>query len=614
MPRKPRGPQHHQRTKAPPPIPTTIPDSVVDPNAPAPVVQPEAKYFSWHPIMVDRAKLALLSPREQSEYRIREARLNSLGSLYYFTRCVLKKNRLTLPTGLHGQMCTSLERGDLHLVLEIPMGHFKTTIGSIALPMWWALPFTEADEYWMRKFGYADSWIRWMKLAHNPNTRTLITHEIEARAIAMGKEIDDHYTNNDLFRKTFPDCLPDNGCTWNDHSKFQKRFRGPAFSIDATTGTYEYRGVGQALQGIHPDSTIQDDNMGKEAQKNMLYGDGRVLDDLWRWHCQLTTRLDTFSAGIIGRQLVIGNRWGHDDLNSRISKYQSHFQFETHSAEGGCCSRHPANESIFPAEWPMARLTKMRQDLGNYDYAHMYLNRSVLPEECIFKPEWLRYFKYKESRPDLSKDDLRNFLLIEHQTVTEGTTIEDLNAGALHKRMIVDLAHAKKHKRCDHVILIIGYDSETERIYTLEVWAEPSPYSELVEMIYKIARRWGMRDMWLETVAAQNLLKFYLDERNRHEQRPLFVNELRYDNSENAKVNRITALEPAFKNSQVWIHPSQYKLINQYMSYPAGLKDILDTLGYAAETLENVRRRDVMEWISAQQQQFSERRVGSAGY
>jgi hypothetical protein len=537
-------------------------------------------------------------------------RLNSLGSLFFFALHVLKKRRLTK---LHFQMANSLETEDLHLVLEEPMGHFKTVMG-IALSMWWALPFTAYDEYMMRELGYDDGWIRWMKLAHNQNTRTLITHEIEGRAIDMGKEVDENYTNNDEFRFVFSDILPDNTCTWNDHSKFQKRLRGIG-NLDATTGTFNYRGVGQALQGVHPDSTIQDDNMGRAAQFSMLKGDGRVLEDLIRWHRQLTTRLDTaeFDPSSVGRQLVIGNRWGHNDLNSWIRENQKQFKFETHSAEGGCCKLHPLGKPIFPEEWSMERLAQKRQDLGPYDYAHMYLNQSVLPEECIFKPEWLRYFRFKQSRPDLGLEDIRNILLLEHE-VYDGKVIDDLATGGLTLRMIVDLAHAKKRKRCDHVVLIAGYDSEADRIYILEVWAEATGYSELVEMIYKLGKKWGMRDFWLETVGAQNILKFYLDERNARETRPLYVNELPYDNSENAKVNRIESLEPAFKNGQIWCHRNQKKFIEEYNSYPAGLVDVLDVLGYLPGTLEVIRRREVMEMMDRQRDDFASRNVGSGGY
>jgi hypothetical protein len=802
-------------------------------------------------------------------------RLNSLGSLFFFANYTLKKERLRK---LHYQMCKSFETEDLHLVLEEPMGHFKTTVG-IALSMWLALPFTERDEFMMREWQTthcgkseqeADAWIRWMKFSHDQNTKTLVTHEIEGRAIDMGKEVDEHYVNNDLFRFVFNDILPGNQATWNDHSKFQRRLKGQS-NIDATTGTFEYRGVGQALQGIHPLSTIQDDNMGRAAQESMLHGDGRVLEALWRWHCQLTTRIDTsaFDTSKVGRQLVIGNRWGHDDLNSRIKKNQPDFRFETHSAEGGCCRLHPNGVPIFPEEWSMERLQKMRSTLGAYDYcfppnapvlladwtekqisqivpgdvvvgykpgatkskrqqrwhlvkskvlatgtrrawvvrvklasgrevlctkdhkwfvanshrgatpylppevgrdlvsvytpspvhgieeqryldwlgglmdgegscnpsslniaqsesknpevcamielvctmlkipfhrndkrispagkegyswnlhggrsllirmvqnarmakrqrfvdklwarpgrvceesgldrivsiepveemtvynittetgnfvaygyatknSHFYLNVGVLPEECIFQKEWLRYYRFKQSRPDLALEDMRNHLLIEHE-VYNGQAVEDIPAGILHKRMIVDLNHAKKRSRCNHVILVVGWDPERDRLYVLHVWAKNTGYGELVDQIYKVGHRWQMSDMWLETVAAQNLMQFYIEERNRRESRPIYVNELPYDNSENAKRNRIEAEQPLYRNGQVWLARGFCEdFEREYLAYPASATlDVLDTFGYVTQTLGGIRQKDALDFVIAQQQGFAERRVGGAGY
>jgi len=77
-------------------------------------------------------------------------------SLFFFAHFTLKKDRLAK---LHKQMCVSLETEDLHLVLEMPMGTFKTTVGTEALSMWWALPFTLRDEHLMRELGYGDEWI-----------------------------------------------------------------------------------------------------------------------------------------------------------------------------------------------------------------------------------------------------------------------------------------------------------------------------------------------------------------------------------------------------------------------------------------------------------------------
>jgi hypothetical protein len=127
----------------------------------------------WNPLPV---------PKVADDYdgHFRAVRLNSLGSLFWFAKHTLGKNRLTT---LHTHLCKSLEVAQLFLVMEVPMSHFKTTLG-IALSIFWALPFTERDEEAMRKLGYKDAWIRWMKVAHDQNTRTLVTHEIAEQAAA----------------------------------------------------------------------------------------------------------------------------------------------------------------------------------------------------------------------------------------------------------------------------------------------------------------------------------------------------------------------------------------------------------------------------------------------
>lgn len=556
----------------------------------------------WQPLPI---------PRDDPQARLDAIRLNSLGSLFLFAFAVLRKDRLRK---FHIEMCESLETEDLHLVFEIPMSHFKTTIGVEALSMWWALPFTERDEIQMRALGYDDEWIRWMKVAHDQNTRTLITHETDARVIEMGKAINENYAHNDLFRELWPQIIPDSHCTWNDHTKFHKRDRKR--SADHTTATYVLRSVGQALQGIHVAGIVNDDSVGRAAQDNLLRGDGTIMEGTYRWWKQTTTRFDaaTFTKTGIGRQLVIGNRWGHNDLNTRIKANHPEFKFETHDAEGGCCAHHPANTPIFPEEFSMERLAHEHRTLGEYDYLHFFRNFGVLPDECIFKPDWKRFYKCKESRPDLDLEDLRNYLLLEHN-VYDGEVTEDIAAGILEKRMIVNPMDAKKKRREKHVILVVGYYPEHDRIYLLAAWAEKVLYSELMEEIFRLAspKRYNLREFSL--VGDLDTIKFHLDERNRREiTRTLYANELPCDYAETARATRIEVLQPIFKNHQFWCHPSQKEFLDEYDDYPAGAIDVLDTLGYVPQTLEGVRRRDILEWVAAQNDGFKNRNAGASGY
>ena len=545
----------------------------------------------------------------------RAVRLNSLGSLYWFAKHCVGYTRLTT---LHKQLCKSLENEHLFLVMEVPMSHFKTRI-AIALSIWYALPFNDYDERHMRELGYGDEWIRYMRKIHDQNHRTLVTHEIASQATNIGRDVDHCYENNDTFRATFKEIIPDRDCTWNNSEKFQKRVRGG----DASTGTFVYRGVGQALQGIHVNSIIQDDNFGKEAQDSLLRGDGRVVEDLIKWHKQVGTRFDP-KVGKDRRQVIVGNKWAALDLNGWIKKNQPEFKFETHSAEGGCCKLHPEGKPILPSEWTIELLHKERDRLGKLDYSHFYLNMAMLPEEQLFGTDWLREYRFREANPRFSKDDLRNALMIEH-SVYEGTALKDLMAQILEITIIVDPNHAKKVKREKHVIWSIGFDPERSLIYLLSLWQKDSTYSALVEEMYRQYGNWTMRNGLKQFKTpnvymgktAKELLSFYLTERDKREAIPLDISELEDDHSLAAMKNRIESLEPIFKSNQIWCNPGQgqqKEFVEDYENYPAGKLDALDVLGHYSKIVEISDNKQARDFLRQQMADFQGRQSGIAGY
>lgn len=549
---------------------------------------------------------------DDKKYRT-AVRLNSLASHFFFTRHTLKRHRLAR---FHYEcMSMSLERDNVQLGLECPRRHFKSTCATEAYAIWRALPFTVNDELLMRAAGMDDAYIAWMKRCHNQNIRILIVTETGDNAAIMAKNVDNHYYNNSLFRAAFTDILPGPDAVWNEKAKYQKR------TMDRAEATFTYRGVGQAVQSQHFDLIIEDDLVGRDAIKSEI-----VMQDTIDYHCLLTGVYDTEPmedaegnrisvADKIDEELIVGNRWSHDDMNTWIRVHEPSFKWETHDAEGGCCKKHPQHGiPIFPEEWSMEKLARYRIRLGPWNYSHQMRNVSMLPEEQIFKPEWLKYFRYQASRPDLPLEDLRNVLMIQHE-VQGGETIPDIEAGSLSLRMIVDLAHAKKKKRANHVILIVGYDAETQRIYICEVWAKATGYGELVDKFYELAEKWGLRSAYMELVAAQNLMEFYIKEKNSRVKWPVHVIELPYDNSANAKKNRIEATEPLFRNFNVFCHRSQDAFISEYLAYPASTTvDVLDTFGYVPQTLDSTSNNDVISFLQKQNQTFRERRASITGW
>ena len=529
----------------------------------------------------------LLEIPDDREGYLLAMRLNALGSLYFFSKFVLKRNRLG---ELHKIICKAVEKDKLHLVLEMPRDHLKTTLITESLSMWWALPFNERDEAAMRALGYDDAWIRWMKRSHDMNTRTLIVTENETNSKKFGMRIDAHYFSNDLYRALFSEIIPDESSTWNSESKHQKR----SFSGQGE-GTYDFLGVGGAVQSRHYNRIIEDDLVGRDARSSEI-----VMDSTIEYHRLLAGVFDTDTASSSGDEVVVGNRWTPWDLPNWIRDNEREFAIESHGALGGCCKLHPAGIPIFPEEFSRERLETLRNRLGSYDFSHQFLNLPVMPEECPFKQEWLKYFSFEEATDD------KKALVVRHE-VKEGETIADTRVGFLKRAMIVDPNHAGEYGRARHAIVVVGLDDSSDRLYLLDVWAKSLSYEELISNIYKMADKWRMRDYYLETIAAQKYLKFYLDDRERREPRHLTCRELKMDKSKNAKQNRIEALGPIFEQGKFWARQEQYDFLDEYRTYPScRTRDVLDCLGYALNVFDYAHAQGVISYAKVMNSRRSE--------
>jgi hypothetical protein len=535
-------------------------------------------------------------------------RLNCLGSLYYFIKVGLRRHRLQ--DTLHKLMADSVEKEHLKEVHEWPRDHFKTTIYSEGAPMWWALPFTSKDEAYMRALGYDDEWIRWMRSVHDQDTRTLIVSSNIDNAIKIGRRVGHHYENNDFFRELFPEIIPDSSCVWSDKCRTQKRTKA---SPDGE-GTFDFLGVGAALQSRHYKRVIQDDLVGRDAIDSPV-----VMADIISYHQLLVGAWDSDPTLVNSEndEIVVGNRWSMKDLNAWIVENETWFHTATHSALGGCCALHPAGVPLFSAEYTKEKLEKIAVRLGLYYFSCQYLNNPIAPGSSTFDASWLSYYAART----VSLTDRR--MILEHEVV-EGVTIKDVMPANLRIIMIVDPNHAENKGRCRHAVSVLGYykqklDGKTdERMYLLDSWAESCTYEKLVAKIYELAAYWRLTEFWLETVAAQKILKFYLEYRNRIEGHVLKVNELKIDYSPNAKVRRIEGLNPWFAEHRFFTQRRFKDFAMEYKSFPYGKTlDILDTVAYAPQVFDSVGvtpKQEIKVWLEQNKQNNPILNVGVAGY
>lgn len=537
-------------------------------------------------------------------------RLNALGSLYFFEKFVLQRNRLV--EHLHKPICESLERKNAYFLLEVPRDHFKTSCVTEGFPIWRALPFDERDEAAMRELGYGEEWIRWMRWAHNPGIRILTVSETMPNAARMGRRIDKHFENNTRFRELFPEIQPTEKSIWNSESKCVTT---DIFHSNGE-GTFDYLGVGGALQSRHYDCVIEDDIVGKDAMKSDL-----VMSDTIDYHKLMEGAFD----GPEHTQIVVGNRWSPFDLNGWIRDNDPDFLIESHSALGGCCDSHPAGLPIFPEEFSVERLERIRRVEGPIFFSHQYLNQPLMADEIVFNKDWLRF--YAPAEPD----KVGKPMMLTHE-VREGEVIGDISPKSLHRIMIVDPNHAGAHGRARHAIIVVGYhqgagritskfsntDSiDPDRMYLLDVWAHSMNYEDLLANIWRMAEKWQMKEFWLETVAAQKYLKAYIEYRNKIEKRYLRVRELKTERTKNAKWDRIDALAPAFEQGRFYVRRDQSAFLDEFYRYSHTTRypvDVLDCCGYSLQVLEPMFNRALAEQQRARKDRMMGAKRNVAGY
>lgn len=541
-------------------------------------------------------------------------RLNSLGSFYYFTKIALRKHRLT--SHLHKDICDSLEKDSLKEVLEIPRDHFKSTICSEAYPIWRSLPFSQLDEMYMLQLGYSTEWISWMQHIHNQDQRNLLVSANIKNAAKLGRRIDFHYFSNDLFRGLFPEILPNKSDAWAVESMTHRR------SMTAKSaqgeGTYDSLGVGAALQSRHYDLIIEDDLVGMEALDSDI-----VMQSVIDYHKLVVGAFDSVPGrpDLVGDEIVVGNRWQYEDLNSYLREFEPEFSFQSHDAEGGCCAKHPPMQPIFPEEFSWAKLKKIEARLKTYFYSCQYRNKPTPPGEELFKESWLRWFNYERfidrtsegylvrSNSGIVTEQPGNLYRVKiHHEIVQGEVIKDVLPNSLERGMLVDPSHAGVNGRSRHCVLIYGVTNTPPRLYLLEVWAKSDSYSELVNKMYELGEKWKIKRPYCEGVAFQNFLGYHFSALKESRKRlgkwtfdTVDTDTLRTDRSEDGKKKRIEAMEPVYKRGEFWVcKTGMDSFLEEYRKYPySKYKDILDTLGYLLQVTKpgRAQRNEVVAWL-----------------
>jgi len=408
-----------------------------------------------------------------------------------------------------------------------------------------------------------------MDRMHHSGLRTLGVSENITNAAKLGSRIKWHFESNALYRWLFPETLPTTKETWNNYSLHTPR---PGAAASHGEGTFDFLGVGGALQSRHYGMIIQDDLVGRKAIESPS-----IMEKTIEYHQGVVGAFDVDDKDHENPELVIGNRWAFFDLNSHIRENEPWFTITRHSAFGGCCEQHPADVPIFPEEFSERKLRRLKARLGNYTFGCWFLNNPSSPEDAEFKTQWLGFFNGAE--------DSQKRPVIVHK-VRNGEVRKDLYVGHLSLVMLSDPNHAGQTGRSRHAIVVLGFYKDD--IYLIDCFAEKCSTEKYLATMYAMAAKWRLNKVGLETIAAQKYLAHHIAYRNKVEGRNLRIVELRGEveapdgtMTRNKEWRIRNALGPAFENGRFWTQEKFQSFLEEYETFPKGKTvDILDAMAY----------------------------------
>ena len=482
-----------------------------------------------------------------------------------------------------------MEKDHLKDVYELPRDHFKSTICSEGFPIWRALPFDTQDEDRFYKLGYDKEFVSFMKRMHKRDSRNLLVCENITNAAKLGSRISGHYASNDRFRIAFPEIMPDSSCTWSNYSLHHKRSPGASSHGE---GTFDFLGVGGALQSRHYDGlVIQDDLVGRKAIESIS-----IMEKTIEYHQLVVGAFENpDSAQHENDEFVVGNRWSYNDLSSHVRENEPWFKVVTHSALGGCCSEHPPDTPIFPEEFGEEKLLRWRKRLGNYHFSCQFLNNPAAPENADFREEWLNWFSIEEPS---EKNGFKK--MIRHE-VKDGFVRKDFPVAHLRLGITVDPNHSGNAGlgRCRHAIMVVGLSADDDS-YLLYAWAKACGYDEFYAKIFEVAQDWSLHKIGLETVAAQKYIGHHIQTLCKLKSYRLQIVELKGEvegpdgELTRKKEWRIrNVLAPIFEAGQFHSQRKFQDFLGEYTTFPKGrFVDQLDALAYMPQLIKAPQRYD----------------------
>ena len=278
-------------------------------------------------------------------------------SLFFLARAIVGFS--DLDPLIHKPVCDTIQdyEHNPRVTVELPRTWFKSSICSIAYPIWRAI--------------------------NNPNVRILIAQNIYTNATKKMQAIKGVFDKNALFRTLFFDVLPTKDCRWSTECLEVKR------SMPHPEGTFEAVGVGTTATSRHYDVIIEDDTIAPKKDDLTGIVQQPTQMDIERaigWHnlCHPMLLHPTKSQII-----VVGTRWAERDLLGFIySKFAEYVRIKKAACEkdGEAATLEEGGKPTWPDRFGADVLDAIARQEGPYMFACTPGFAEILMSDFSSKP------------------------------------------------------------------------------------------------------------------------------------------------------------------------------------------------------------------------------------
>lgn len=373
----------------------------------------------------------------------------------------------------------------------------------------------------------------WKKLFRNPDLRILISSDTYANAIKSLFEIKQICETNEKLKLLFGNLI---GKRWRedeiDFSVKRRYSKEPCITV----GSQDVTRVGQHYDLIILDDIVTDVNTQTEEQMKKTVEYFRSLYSILEPD---------------GEMLVIGTRWSYN----RWELYQYILDNLRDNFKEVLIKKaiDDNGELFFPERLSKEKLNELLRLQGSYLFSSQYLNTPVNFDEQLFK-KVITFDRLDEVSRDLS--------------IT----------------MTVDPAIGLDEGNDYTGIVVCGMDGKQD-IYVLDALRMRVRPNELIDTLFYLKRKWGVKFTGIETVAFQKALKYFIDQEEQRRGINLGIIELKTD-TRKSKFSRILGLQPFIERGQLKVYSKLTELLEELYSYPRSPHDdLVDALSYQLQII-----------------------------